>query len=108
MSADFPESDWRRFKEVHKRLLERYSASILQEIAAVSLGGQGTAHDRYLQAYKLINERNEEMARTFDDFRRSTACMQLVMMRRLGLLTDQDLSGFSEQTQSHIRAITSL
>ncbi|MGA2788735.1 MAG: peptide ABC transporter substrate-binding protein [Verrucomicrobiota bacterium] len=108
MSADFPEADWRRFKEVHKKLLERYCASILQELGAVSLGSEGTAHERYLRAYKLIHERNDKMAQAFDDFRRSTACMQLAIMRRLGLLTDEDLSGFSEQTQTRVRGIASL
>jgi|ERR1019366_1162389 uncharacterized protein YukE len=108
MSAEFPESDWGRFKEVHQRLLERYCGGVLQELAAVSLGSDGTAHERYLRAYKLIHKRNEEMAHAFDDLRRSTADMQLVIMRRLGLLTDEDLSGFSEQTQMRVRTIASL
>ena len=108
MAADFPESDWRCFKEVHKKLLERDCAGILQELAAVSLGSEGTAHDRYLRAYKLIHERNEEIARAFNDFRRSTACMQLGIMRQMGLLTDEDLSRFSDQTQTRVRGIASL
>ena len=108
MSADFTEADWRRFKEVHRKLLERYCASILKELSAVSLGSQGTAHERYLRAYKLMQERNEEIAHAFDDFRRSTACRQLGIMRRLGLLTDDDLTGFSSQTQERVRGIASL
>jgi hypothetical protein len=108
MSADFPEADWRRFKEVHKKLLERYCTSILRELSAVSLGSQGTAHERYLNAFKLIQERNDEIAHAFDDFRRSTACRQLGIMRRLGLLTDDDLSAFSKETQERVRGIASL
>ena len=108
MASDFPEADWKRFKKIHTQLLERYCASILQELAAVSLGSEGTAHERYLRAYELIEDRNDKMANAFDDFRRSTACLQLALMRRLGLLTDEDLSVFSDQTQTRVRTIASL
>jgi len=104
----FPESDWRRFKEVHALLLERFSARILEELAKQINSKDGTAHDRYLRAFKLIEERNEEMAEAFDDYRRSTADLQLIRMRRLGLLTDAELTGFSEQTQALIRSIESI
>ena len=102
-----PEPDWRRFKEVHAKLLERYCSRILEEVAAATQT-KGTAHDRYLNIYKLIKERDKQLARTFDDFRRSTAVMQLGIMRRMNLLTDEELSLFSEQTRTQIEAIASL
>jgi len=108
MSADFPEADWRCFKQVHKKLVERYCTSILQELSAISLGSQGTAHQRYLRAFELIQKRNDEIAHAFDDFRRSTACRQLGIMRRMGLLADEDLSGFSRETQERVLGIASL
>lgn len=108
MSADFPESDWRQFKKIHARLLERYCAGVLEELARVSRSAEGTAHERYLRAYKLMNKRDEEIAKAFNDYRRSTAEMQLILMRRMGLLSDEDLSVFSEPTQARVRAIGSL
>jgi hypothetical protein len=108
MSSDIPESDWRRFKEIHKKLLERYCARILEEVSAASECAEGSAHDRYLMVYELIDERNQQMATAFDDFRRSTAVMQLGIMRRMKLLTDEDLSTFSEQTRTRIESIASL
>lgn len=108
MSADIPESDWRRFREVHKTLLERYCARVLSELAALSNSSDGTAHDRFLHVYKLIERRDKELARAFNDFRRSTAVMQLGIMRRMELLTDEDLSVFSEQVQRQVLAIASI
>ena len=108
MSRDFPESDWRHFKKVHSVLLERYCARVLADLIAESSASEGTAHKKYLRVYKLIDERNEDMARAFDDFRRSTAVMQLGIMRRMGLLTDEDLSIFSSETQVRVRGIASL
>ncbi len=108
MFANIPESDWRRFKEVHKKLLERYCRRVLEEVAAASQGTEGTFHDRYLKVYKLIEERDKQLANAFDDFRRSTATMQLGIMRRMNLLTDEDLSLFSEPTQTLVEGIASL
>ena len=93
---------------MHGELLERYCARVLDELAASVKAGDGTAHDRYLRAYKLLRSRDKELARAFNDFRRSTAVMQLAIMRRMGLLTDEDLSVFSTQTQEQIRGITSI
>jgi hypothetical protein len=108
MYSDIPESDWRRFKEVHEKVLERYCCRILEEVAAASHGTEGSAHDRYLKVYKLVKERDKQMANAFSDWRRSTAVMQLGIMRRMKLLTDQELSLFSEQTQSRVEGIASI
>ncbi|HLH52372.1 MAG TPA: peptide ABC transporter substrate-binding protein [Verrucomicrobiae bacterium] len=108
MSSDLPESDWRCFKEVHSKALERYCCRILEEVAVATRGSEGTAHERYLKIFSLINEHNEQMAKAFDDFRRSTAVMQLAIMRRMELLTASELGQFSEQTRIRVEDIASL
>lgn len=108
MSSDIPESDWRRFKEVRAKLLERYCCRVLGEVAAASEGSEDSAHARYLKIYQLIQKRDKEMANAFNDFRRSTAVMQLGIMRRMKLVTDQELNLFSEQTRTGVEAIASL
>lgn len=108
MSLDIPESDWRRFKEVHAKLLERYCSRILEEVAATCQDTQGSAQDRYLKVYKLIKDGDKQLANPFDDFRRSTALMQLGIMRRMKLLTDEELSLFSEQIRVRVEGIASL
>jgi hypothetical protein len=108
MSSDIPESDWRHFKQVHAKLLERYCGRVLDEIAAASQGAGGSAHERYLKVYKLLKERDKDLANAFDDFRRSTAVMQLGIMRRMKLLTDEELAPFSEQTRTRVEGIASL
>lgn len=104
MSSHIPESDWRRFRELHRVLLERYCDRVLAELAKVIQSDQGTAHEKYLRAHKLIQKHDDEIARAFDDFRRSTAVMQLGIMRKMRLLTDEDLSAFSQEIQTSVRA----
>jgi hypothetical protein len=108
MLGSIPESDWRHFKRVHQVLLERFCERTLDDLRAMLRATEGSAHERYRRAYKLLEDRDEELARAFDDFRRSTAIMQLAIMRRMGLLSDDELSVFSEQTQQTVRGVDSL
>src|ERR1039458_2453347 len=108
MSPHIPEADWRHYKRVRDEIFERFCARVLDELAAILKDGNGTAYDRYDRACKLLKTRDKELRRNFEDFRRSTAVWQLGIMRRMGLLTDEDLSVFSTQTQEHIRGIASI
>jgi hypothetical protein len=108
MPGNIPESDWRHFKRVHQVLLERFCERTLDDLRAMLRATEGSAHEQYRRAYKLLEVRDQELARAFDDFRRSTAIMQLVIMRRMGLLSDDELSVFSEQTQQIVRGVDSL
>jgi hypothetical protein len=104
MSMHIPESDWRRFRELRVKLLERYCSRVLQEVAAASQAPEGSAHERYLHVFGLVRERDRELADAFDAYRRSTAIMQLQIMRRMGLLTEEELGLFSEETRAQIVA----
>jgi len=108
MSSDFPESDWRRFKEIRTKLLERYCNRIWEDVKNLAQSSEGTSYDRYLKLYKLVKDRDKQMAHAFDDFRRSTAIMQLGIMRRMNLLTDDELGVFSEQTRTRVEGIASI
>jgi len=108
MSSHIPEADWRQFKRVHQDLLQRFCQRVLDDLAAVLRAADGTPHEHYLRAYELLRKSDKELARAFDDFRRSTVLMQLVVMRGMGLLTDEDLSRFSRETQESVRGVASV
>ncbi len=105
MAEQIPESDWRQFKQVRQECLEQFCQQTLDVLGGMARSIDGTAHERYLRAYRLLDKRDEAIARAFNDFRRSTAIMQLVVMRHMGLVTDEQLSGFSEQTQHVVRQL---
>jgi hypothetical protein len=93
------ESDWKTFKKLRLVALERFSQRVLDECQAICTNESMTAHDRYGELYKLIQDRDKEMAAAFDDFRRSTAilCLQLIVF--YDLLTDAELSRFTPDVQ---------
>ena len=101
MSFRIPESDWRKFKKTHQALLERFYDQILAELRS-TLDGPGSSHERYLAIWKQLKKRDEDLGRAFDDYRRSTAMQQLAIMRGMGLLSDEDLAQFSDETRDYV------
>ncbi len=102
MSFQIPEADWRQFKQVHAALLERFCVRTLEELAGAIRSTEGTAHQRYLRLYELVQQRDKELDQTFSDFRRSSAVLQLAIMRGLGLLQNEDLDRFSLPTRQAV------
>lgn len=107
MARDFPESDWKVFRRLHGVALERFCAGVLNEIQAAASKEDRSSHDRYLDVYRLIHQRDRELAQAFNDFRRSTAFMQLVVMQSHGLLTQEEMSAFTLQTRESVGSLVS-
>ena len=54
---------------------------------------------RYGELYQLLQDRDRAMSTAFDDFRRSTARFCLKLMRRQGLVTDEEMMEFSPEVR---------
>lgn len=100
-----PESDWKIFRRVRTAALARYCERVLAEVARLACDTSIESHDRYLQVYKLIHERDKLMANTFNDFRRSTAELQLLIMKSHGMLTDEECAQFSPEIRAKWTAL---
>jgi hypothetical protein len=75
--------------------LERFCERALGEVREASVTPDKNFHERFLAVYKLVRERNEDIARGFDDPRRSRAFSQLAVMQSLGLVEPEELNHFS-------------
>ena len=102
MSADFPERDWKTFRELRVEALQRFCERVLGEIAKAS-NTRDTAHERYLHVFKIVDDQNDDLGRMFDNPRRSFAWEQLCMIKAAGLLTDEEMSRFSAETRDSVR-----
>jgi hypothetical protein len=71
----------------------------LQEIENICLESERSSHQRYLDLYKLIKRRDKELGNLFDDLRRSTATLQIMLIRKHGLFTEDEFSQFSQEVQ---------
>ena len=98
MFRDIPERDWKTFRELHKVALERLCEKILTEAKAQIDRPAKSSHEKYLALFELVQARDRDVARAFNDFRRSTALMQIGIIHSMGLLTSEELSRFSAET----------
>ncbi|HVG44749.1 MAG TPA: hypothetical protein VM890_08460 [Longimicrobium sp.] len=85
--------------------LDRYCARVLDECAAVIQDTSKTHHERYLRLFRTLDKRDDDLASAFNDFRRSTAIIQLAQIHRLGVVTDEELRRFSKETRELVTAL---
>ena len=105
MPTDLPESDWKAFRKLREAALERFCEQVFSEIRLIASDRNKTAHARYLFVYELIHERDDQIARAFNNPRRSAAVLQLATMRSLDLITEAELQSFTPRTQSVVEAL---
>jgi hypothetical protein len=105
MVREIKESDWKLFRRLHPVALERFCEQVIEEINQATSDCSGDYHKRYLEVFNLIMNRNEEMARAFDDMRRSMAIILLTNIKEGGLLTDEEFSEFSPETRASVETL---
>lgn len=98
MARSISERDWKVFRELRVVALERFCSKILDEARVEMERPERSAHERYLTLYKLIHKRDDDIARGFNDLRRSTALLQLGVIHSMGLFTEEELRRFSPDT----------
>ena len=108
MSRPISERDWKVFREVRETALARFSEKILVEAQGEIERPSRSAHDRYRGLLQHLQKRDDDIGRAFDDFRRSTAVMQLGMMHSMDLLTADELSRFSTETRQELEVWASI
>ena len=91
------ESDWKLFKKVKESALEKFCAEALSGIDEAMNKEDGSFHGKYLNVYRLIENADNKLSLLFDGHSRSKAVIQLMLMRREGLVTDSELEGMSEE-----------
>lgn len=108
MHSEVPERDWKVFREVRERALERLCEQALRDARAVIEDSSRNHHERFRELLALAVARNELVARGFDDPKRSAMLPQLAFIRGLGLPEDEELARFSEGTQERLRTLEKL
>ena len=105
-SASIPERDWKVFRELRELALQRFCERVLSSVAAAAASG-GTPHERYLKVFEIITTKDKELARLFNDPRRSTAWDQLCLISAAGLLNAEEMDRFSPDTRESVSLYTS-
>ena len=105
VSHSFPESDWKIFRELREVALERFCKRVLEELEPLRLDTSRSHHERYLDVFRLLQNRDEELAHAFDDPRRSKMIVQLAAIYAYGLLEPDEFARFTPHTRGTIESL---
>ena len=105
VAHDLSEADWKIFRELREVALERFCSRVLDELEPLRLDASRSHHERYLAVYRLLQERDQELAHAFNDPRRSQMIMQLAAIHAYGLLEPGELARFTPQTRDTIESL---
>lgn len=100
--GDIAERDWRVFRRLAKIALDRYCHQTLDLVDRIVHSERQTNHAKHLEIYRLVHERDQALAEAFNDARRSVAVAQLVRLRSMGLLSDDEMAEFSEELREKV------
>jgi hypothetical protein len=87
MDHRIAESAWKDFRALREEALRRLCERALGEVGAALDAPSRSEHERFLDVFAIVTDRNEHIARAFDDPRRSRLLIHLAAMRDLGLLS---------------------
>ena len=102
-SYQIKEAEWKLFREFRTQALERLCERVFTDLEPIISQDGESWHQRYLAVFKIIAERDDQIAAIFNDFRRSTALFKLKQMWDYNLLTEEELGKFSSDTQDWIK-----
>lgn len=91
------ESDWKVFKAIKDIAIEKYCTLVLEESQDVISKQDENVHNKYLLLYKLLQNRDKQMALLFDGHSRSKAWLQLIAIRSEGLADETLLEKLSDE-----------
>ena len=97
-----PESEWRKIRDMKPAVLDRACKRILHDLAAASqvTDDAQNHHKQYLHVYKMLLERDNEIAQGFDGLRRSNAYFLLAHWVGNQWLTLPEFNKLSKETRA--------
>lgn len=95
-----PERDWKRIRDLKDELLNVACEQIFQSIEKLSADRAGQQHKSYLELYNLIKKEDKAIADMFDGLSRNNAFFKIAAIKHNGVLTEEQMELFSEETRS--------
>jgi len=100
--SSVPEKDWKRLSGLKESLLNSACETIFRRIEQISSTRKGREHEAYLELWKEINKEDGVIAEMFNDLKRSNAVFKIAALKHHGVLTDEQLAQFSQETQDEV------
>jgi hypothetical protein len=102
------ERDWKYLQRIRGELLDALCRRVNAETVSILQKAGPTEHEKYLNAYKHIQNSDRVIAKCFDDWRRSVLDQKLIILNRFKLLTQDHLDHFSNETRELLQGFEKL
>lgn len=91
------ESDWKIFKQIKEKAIEKFCDSALSEYESIIKNNKEKSQETYLLLYRTVIDRDKHMALLFDGHSRSKAPFHLLAIRNEGLADETLLNKLSPE-----------
>ena len=99
---NIPESDWKKIRDMKNQVLSISCNTIFEKIDQISCKRKDKEHESYLKLWKLLNKEDTKISIMFDDLKRSNAVMKLAIWKHNGLISDEKMAEFTNETQQSV------
>ena len=95
------EADWKYMQRLQPVLLNRLCEKFNTEMVRIlQEEDAGTPHERYLNAFKHMQDADDIIADCFNDWRRSTLLQKMGFLLHHDLMTSDEYAGLSDETRA--------
>ncbi|WPD21521.1 MAG: hypothetical protein SD837_15085 [Candidatus Electrothrix scaldis] len=108
-----PEPEWRKIRDMKAAVLDRACKGILNDLAGALQTTDDTLnhhnhHKQYLHVYKMLQNRDNEIAQGFNDLKRSNAYFLLAHWVGNRWITLAEFNTLSEDTRGKVLLLCGL
>ena len=96
------EKDWKLIRTMKDKKLAIACRLIFEKFALLISQSEGMEHETYLKIWKTIREEDRKIGLMFDELSRSSAVLKLMTWKKNGLLSAEEESMFSIETQEKL------
>jgi hypothetical protein len=98
------ESDWKYLKKLKPMLLERACTQINKEAVLILKNEENhEQYQVYMDMFRHYEQKDDILAECFDDYRRSKAKQRIFSLIYHGIMSDNELQGFSDDTKEFVK-----
>jgi len=106
MSYQASEHDYKHLKKLVPMLHERFCKKFNVETLGILTNEKLTNLDKYNTIYAQVKNTDKTIQELFDDIKRSTTFGKVYGFYKSTLLSEEEFSGFSEDTKELIKKMT--
>ena len=88
--------------------MERLCERVIGERGTIASNNEASYHARYLEIFKLIERRDDDIARAFNDPKRSSMVFQLATIVSHGPLTQDELQCLTPAIRETVESLSKL